>query len=92
MSSLNAGAPEACDDRERESYTGPVRPDSPGRRPCRPRYALPFLRSEAHATVNATAGVLLCLAHRLRFAVLLRTASSIRRLASGSTNTFPACC
>ena len=25
MSLLNASAPEACDDREKESYTGPVR-------------------------------------------------------------------
>ena len=53
MSSLNAGAPEAYDGREKESYTGPVRPDSPGRRPCWPRYELPYSWSEAHATVNA---------------------------------------
>ena len=30
MSSLNAGVPEACDDRAKQSYTGPVRPGQCG--------------------------------------------------------------
>ena len=90
MSSLNDGAPKVCDNSEEESYTGPgartIRGAGRAGRVTRsrsrgPKRTQPSTPPLAFAFASSVA---------CGSAALLRTSSRIRRVTSGSTNTFPA--